>query len=353
METENANILLGELIRQRRIDRGMSQEEFAGTVYSHSQISRIENGTSFPSYEKLQKLLQTLGLEDDLFYGLRNQAKMKITLLQEEALLSCIHFEHATGDERHVVWSDAMKKLRELEGMVSDSDHLTQQFIIHCKIILGKEGGVPYNPEERLSFLMRAIRLTVPRFDIERINDSLYYFNEIKIINQIALAYSRGGDHDTAIDIFRQLLKYVETHNQGIRRSAGYLPLVAHNYARELTIAGRYREAVKVGDKGWKISVSRRYYEFLGGLAHTMAECHHYLGNEAKSKDLFHLAYGFYRMVGDYPGIIAIKADAQKCLGLELDDYEAVSLSSGTSSPSPLNSGEMPGPSAPSLSEFW
>lgn len=48
METENANILLGELIRQRRIDRGMSQEEFAGTVYSHSQISRIENGTSFP-----------------------------------------------------------------------------------------------------------------------------------------------------------------------------------------------------------------------------------------------------------------------------------------------------------------
>ena len=351
METEKQNVLLGALIRQRRIDRNMTQEELGGNLYSASQISRIESGQSFPDYDKLQKLLQALGLEDDLFCGLRNQAKMKITLLQEEALESCVHFEHATGETRRVIRNEAMEKLRELEAMVSDSDHLTQQFIIHCKIVLGKEDGIPYTPKEELDLLLKAIRLTVPRFDIEKINESLYYFNEIKIINQIALAYSHDDDHETANDIFRQLLKYIETHNQDIRRSAGYFPLVAHNYARELGLSGHYKEAIRIGNKGWEISKKHRYYEFLGGILHTMAECHYYLGNDTISKKLFYLAYDFYQIVEDQSGIILIKADAKRCLAIDLEDYIPVPLSDGNSPSSAP--GREQGDSAPPLSEFW
>lgn len=353
METENCNIFLGKLIQQRRIDKGMTQAELGGALYSHSQISRIENGESFPEYEKLQKLLQTLGLEDDLFYGLRNQSKMKITRLQEEALLSCVHYEHATGDEKRVFWSDAMEKLSELEGMVSDSDHLTQQFIIHCKIVLGKEAGVPYTPEEELSLLMQAIRLTVPRFDIEEINKSLYYFDEIKIINQIALAYSHSGDHDTANDIFRQLLKYIETHNWGVRHAAGYLPLVAHNYSRELAISGRYKKAITIAETGWRHSLKYQHYTFLGRLLHTMAGCYHFLGDDEKSKSLFQLAYSFYQIVNDQKNIPPLKADATEYCGMELVDYISVPVSYGHSSPSGCDCGETPDSSAPSLSEFW
>lgn len=352
MGTKKKNVLLGVLIRQRRLDKGMTQEELGGDLYSRSQISRIESGQSFPEYDKLQKLLQTLGLEDDLFCGLRNQTKMKITLLQEDALLSCIHFEHATDNEKRVIRSESMEKLRELEEMTSDSDHLTQQFIIHCKIILGKAENVPYTPEEELSLLMKAIRLTVPRFDIEKINDSLYYFNEIKIINQIAIAYSDAGDHETANDIFRQLFKYVEIHNQDVRRSAGYLPFVAFNYAVELAISGRYKEAIKIGEKGWQSSIKHRHYNFLGGILHTMAECYHYLNNDTASENLFRLAYSFYQIVGDQPGIISIKNDAQKCLDLVLEDYVSLPLCGGNSSPL-SDCGEIPDSSVPSLSEFW
>ena len=351
METEKQNVLLGALIRQRRIDRNMTQEELGGKLYSASQISRIESGQSFPDYDKLQRLLQALGLEDDLFYGLRNQAKMKITVLQEEALMSCINFEHAAGETRRVIRNTAMEKLQELEAMISDSDHLTQQFIIHCKIMLKKEDGVPYPPKEELSLLLKAIRLTVPRFDIEKINDSLYYFNEVKIINQIALAYSHDGDHETANDIFRQLLKYIETHYQDIRRSAGYFPLVAHNYARELGLSGRYKEAIKIGAKGWAISIKHRHYNFLGGILHTMAECYHYLGNDAISKDLFNLAYNFYLIVDDQPDKVIIKADAKRCLDMDFKDQASLSFSDGTFPSSA--SGMEQGDSAPSLSDFW
>lgn len=240
MEPTKKNVLLGALIRQRRLDKNMTQEELGGTLYSTPQISRIESGQSFPEYDKLQRLLQTLGLEDDLFYGMRNQAKMKVTRLQEEAMLSAIHFEHAADDEgRKVLWRDGMEKLQELEAMISETDHLTKQFIIHCKTILGKEGGVPYPPEEECGLLMEAIRLTVPRFDIERINDSLYFFNEVKIINQLAVTYSAAGEQETGLLIYRQLVEYLETHNQEVRHAAGYLPLVASNYATELALSGR------------------------------------------------------------------------------------------------------------------
>ena len=353
METEKQNVLLGALIRQRRIDLNMTQEELGGNIYSASQISRIESGQSFPDYDKLQRLLQALGLEDDLFYGLRNQAKMKITVLQEEALMSCINFEHAAGETRRVIRNEAMEKLQELEAMVSDSDHLTQQFIIHCKIVLGKEDGIAYTPKEKLNLLLKAIRLTVPRFDIEKINESLYYFNEIKIINQIALAYSHDDDHETANDIFRQLLKYIETHNQDIRQSAGYFPLVAHNYSIELAISGRYKEAIKIGEKGWRHSLKYKHYTFLGSLLHTMAGCYHFLGNNEASIPLLHLAYCFYQITNDQKNIALIKVDAKEYCGIEFPDYESAWLLSGQSSPSGCDCGETPGSSIPSLSEFW
>ena len=353
METEKQNVLLGALIRQRRIDLNMTQEELGGNIYSASQISRIESGQSFPDYDKLQKLLQTLGLEDDLFYGLRNQTGMKITLLQEEILRSCIHFQHTVGNDRRINWSNAMRCLNELEDMVSNSDHITQQFIIHCKIVLGREEGVPYTPQEELAFLLKAIRLTVPRFDIEKINDSLYYFNEIKIINHIALSYSHGGDHETANDIFRQLIKYIETHNHDVHRSAGYLPLVAHNYSRELAISGRYKEAIKIGEKGWRHSLKYKHYTFLGSLLHTMAGCYHFLGNNKTSMALFQLAYDFYQIVNDQKNIALIKIDAREYCGIELTDYCSMWFSEGQSSPSGCGCGETPDYSIPSLSEFW
>ena len=110
-----------------------------------------------------------------LLGALIRQRRLDRNMTQEEALMSAIHFESAVGDEKRLLWHDATKKLRELEEMISDTDHLTQQFIIHCKIVLGKEAGVPYTPEEKLDLLMEAIRLTVPRFDIEKINGSLYF----------------------------------------------------------------------------------------------------------------------------------------------------------------------------------
>lgn len=345
------DVLLGELIKQRRTDRKMTQEELATGICSHATICRIERGEQFPNYDSLQKILQRLGLDDDLFYGLRSQASIKVSTLQDEILTACVSYPHATGTDKLTLRETAVEKLQTLTDMVPENDHLTQQFMIHCKLMLGKDNGVPYTPDEELELLLKAIRLTVPRFDVDNINNFVYYFNEIKIINHIALTYSGKGEHEIANDIFRQLFKYVESRNENVQRSAGYLPLIAHNYARELGISGRYREAIKVGEKGWQASREYRHYAFLGSILHTLAECYHHLGDEVKSRNLFHLAHSFYQIVGDDQNLVLIKDDARRCRGLELEDYRSLLSPIGKSSPSDW--GAIPGFSVPSLEEFW
>ena len=52
---------LGQLLRQARLDSGMSQRELCGDKISRNMLSQIENGTAHPSMETLAYLAEQLG----------------------------------------------------------------------------------------------------------------------------------------------------------------------------------------------------------------------------------------------------------------------------------------------------
>src|SRR6266487_3989082 len=53
---------VGERLRQRRLELGLSQREIASKGVSYAYISRIENGTRIPSVTALRKLAPKLGV---------------------------------------------------------------------------------------------------------------------------------------------------------------------------------------------------------------------------------------------------------------------------------------------------
>ena len=134
--------------------------------------------------------------------------------------------------------------------------------------------------------LFRAIRLTAPRFDLDTIHQGLYCLDEVKVINQIATAYSDLGEQKKAVDIYYQLLKYIKSHFKNILQSGGLLPLVSFNYARELDLAGRYAEAVEIAQTGWDACKQYGQYYTLPSAIALIAECYHFLGKDDQSKDL-------------------------------------------------------------------
>ena len=299
---------IGEVIRQKRIELGLTQEELCEGIYEPPTMSRIETGRQTPSRTKLNVLLQRLGLPGDQYYALLSDNETKIADLQKEIVSCNVLGKQAKG----------LEMINELEEIADPQDTTIQQFILRSKVILGKlENGEikPYSFEQKLEILFQAIHLTSPRFNIEEIDRGLYGLDEVKVINQIALTYSRNDEHKKAIDIYYQLLRYIKKHFQNILQSGGLLPLVCYNYARELDLVKRYEDALEIAQLGWQACVQYGQYRNLPVIIALMAECYHFLNDDNKSIEYYRQAYYIHKAIGNEKSIGVIMSETKKYFG--------------------------------------
>lgn len=303
------NFLLGEFIRQRRLDLGLTQEEVCDGICEPITLSRIENGKQTPSRSRINAILQRLDLPDDRYYALLSKDELEIEALEKE-IVAC----NATRQQE-----ECLKKLTQLEKLSRPDDHLTQQFILRSKALLGKLIR-QYTSEEQLQLLMQAIQLTIPSFSLDEIERHLYTKDEIKIINQIANVYSDSGNNKKAADIFYQLLKYVRKHYQETITSTGILPLVLYNYARVLDLCGRYEEGAQLALEGKDACIKYGHFQLLSSCIEIYAECNHFLGNDAESAKAYRQAYYLCEAIGHQKNLDITKQEAKEYLGLTFND---------------------------------
>lgn len=309
---------LGAYMKERRQALGLTQTEVCEGICETMTLSRLESGSQTPAYNRIVAMLQRLGLPDDRFIALLNKNELETDMLKNEIIACNIQFEEQVGQARQLAFEKGMEKLAELEAILEKDDQITRQFILRSKVILGKpEGG--YSLDEQREMLLEAIRLTVPRFDLEEIDRSLYSLDEIKIIIQIANVYSLLGQHRKAVDILSQLLKYIQKHCSNLTQSASHLPFAAHNYALELALCGRYEEAIEIARLGWNSCVKFAHYQHFPGLIHIMAECYHFLGNDEKALRLFYQAYYIYEAIDNTVNLEQLKASLHEYYDLDFD----------------------------------
>ena len=195
------NVFLGEYVKQRRLDLGLTQEQLCDGICEPMTLSRLENGKQTPSRNRINALLQRLGLPDDRYFALLSKNELEMEALQKE-IVACNATEKVP---------EGFEKLAQFEKLADPDDQIAQQFALRSRVLLGRLDG-RYTPLEQIDLLMQAIQLTVPRFDLESIESFLYTRDEITIINQIGLAYSDAGQNKKAAEIYYQLLKYVRKH---------------------------------------------------------------------------------------------------------------------------------------------
>lgn len=237
------NVFLGEYIKQRRLDLGLTQEQLCDGICEPMTLSRLENGKQTPSRNRINALLQRLGLPDDRYFALLSKNELEMEALQKE-IVAC--------NANHRV-EEGFETLKKFEQIADHDDQIAQQFILRSKVLLGRLDQ-RYTPQEQIDLLMQAIRLTVPRFNLDEIERFFYSTDEIKIINQIGIAYSDDGQNKKAADIYYQLLKYVRKHFEEIITSVGILPMVYFNYARVLDLCVATRIAQNVQKKAGRLA---------------------------------------------------------------------------------------------------
>ncbi len=303
-------VFLGDYIRARRLELGLTQEQVCEGICEPITLSRVENGRQTPSRNHINAILQRLGLPDDRYFALLSKHEIEIDALQKEIISCNILHKFQYG----------LDKIRELEEITESDNYIIQQFILRSKVLLGKQesdGIHPYSFEEKLDLLMHAIRLTVPRFDLDDIHQHLYSLDEVKIINQIALTYSDHEENKKALDIYYQLLKYVQKHFPNISQSGGLLPLVAYNYARCLDLDGRYEDSLEMAQLGMQVCVQYGQYNTLPGTLAIMAECYHFMNQDSKSEEMYYQAYYTARSIQDIDTAGSIRREIKAYLGKE------------------------------------
>lgn len=303
------NFFLGEYIKQRREALGLTQKQVCEGICTPVTLSRIENGTQTPSRTRINAILQRLGLPDDRYISLLSKNELKIEALKKE-IVAC------NGTERV---KEGREKLAKLEEMEEAKDPLVRQFILRSRVLLGSlDGSCP--PEKRIEILLKAIQLTVPDFALDRIEQYLYTKDEIKIINQIGIAYSDDGQNKKAAEIYAQLLRYVRVHYQETITSIGVLPMVLYNYARVLDLCGWYEEGAALAKEGQEACIQYGHYQFLPHCLEIEAECRHFMGDDESSRELYYQSYYLCKVVKYKVGLDVVRQEAKEYLNIQFED---------------------------------
>ncbi len=310
-------VFLGDYVRKRREDLGLTQSQLCEGICEPITISRLENGKQVPSYTRIKALLERLGLPGSRYFALLSKNEERIETLRKDIRADIICFERAEDKDRPQIREQALAKLEELEQLAEPDDKIIRQYILSTKASLGKPEG-PCSLEERLEMLLESIRLTVPRFNLEKIDLRRYSMEESTIINKIANSYSAVGQKRKAIDIYSQLLKYIETNDSELPKYAGHFCLVAYNYALDLALEKRLKEAAEIAEQGWQVSVKYGDYQLLPGFLAILAECCYFTDKKAQSAKLYMQAYYLYEAVRDKHNSHIIQNEMKVRLGLEI-----------------------------------
>lgn len=307
------NYHIGEYIKRKREEKEIKQDELCYGICDRSTLSRIERGKQEPSYYILKALLQRLGISEDRCQILMGPQEFEIAELQREIVADNVRHD----------FSSALKKIRRLEELSQSAENpLLQQFILRVRAAAGyEENGerLDYDNPTQRKMLIQALELTCPGITMENMCSFLLSENEAKIINQIAITYSEEGNRRQAIEIYRQLIRYVQSHFAGCEIGQVMLPLTAYNYSRLLGQERRYEEAIEIAELGRQCCVKYNKCRFLGGLLFNIACCLHDLGKDVESMELMVQSYYVNKAMNRTRSCEVVKNYMKENLGQELD----------------------------------
>lgn len=240
---------LGPILKARREELGLSQEDLADGICAVPTLSRIENGERMPTKNHFEMLMQRLGysaMSIDFFSD-------KLTFRLHELKIKT-RYAYMAED-----YSLAKTRFDEFDGLLDNPTNIDKQFSILYKTLLNKE---QYDTTSRLKQFEDALKLTCPKYDTGYIPHVLSY-EEIILLNNIALCNDAAGDRNRAIFILYTLKEYYEHQIISTDEALRTQLMILYNLSKFLGLSGRYDECVEICDLGIRIARATGRCQFL------------------------------------------------------------------------------------------
>lgn len=231
---------IGTIIKRRRVELSLSQEDLSDGICAVTTLSRIENGERMPTQSHLEFLLQRLGYSDMMFHTYMDESDF------------CAH-ELKFKIRQAYIENDvpaARELLLQFEALVIKPSQIDEQFILLHKLLLYSER---YADEERLRELERAIRLTHPKYKQGHVPYLLSY-EEIILLNNIASTQTKCGNRKEAIDLLYGIVDYYDTHMVNMEEKLRTAPMTFYNLSKYLGLENRYDECINICERGIQLA---------------------------------------------------------------------------------------------------
>ena len=231
--------VVGDFLRETRIRKGYTQEEVSYGICTTASLSRIENGAQKPGRLILEKLFERLGTENNLFNSFVSREEMELYSAIQELI-------------RNITDKDISKiesQVDVVELMTKDTTELEHQCLYFAKGELARQRDE--NNDKAMELYMKAIHITLPDFDGKNpLRSNLLTFDEIMIINAIAILYAESGNIMLAIQLDMWLKEYMESKIvDGTMKIAKY-PMILYNLSNWFGDRNCHTEAFELANQG-------------------------------------------------------------------------------------------------------
>ena len=292
---------LGPIIRNRRIELGLSQEDLADGICSVPTLSRIENGERMPTKNHFEMLMQRLGY---------SAMSLDFFTDKEEFLIHELKFKirQAYVDKDLSLANQLLLQYRDLIGA---SSPINQQFFMLYYTLLNMS---KYTNQERIDALEAALRLTCPSYSSSRLPCVLSY-EEIIILNGIAICYDAPETRNHTITILRTLRKYYDNHMINSEEALRTQPMVLYNLSKVLGSVGYFDECIEVCDQGIHLAKKTSRCSHLGKVLYNRAWAlmeRNHAGDRDSAIHSIEQARSFFQIMGDSSGIKFVNAFVEK-----------------------------------------
>ena len=238
-----AGYVVGDFLRETRLRKGYTQEEVSYGICTPASLSRIENGAQKPGRLILEKLFERLGTENNLFNSFVSREEMELYSAIQELIRDV-----TDGDIKKI--EIQISKVEKLTVNISGLEH---QCLLFAKGELVKQRDKDQN--KAMELMMKAIHITLPDFDgINPLRSNLLTFDEIMIINSIAVLHAKNGKVMDAIQLEMWLKDYMEDKIVDGKMKTAKYPMILYNLSNWFGIKGCHHEAFQMADLGVDLS---------------------------------------------------------------------------------------------------
>lgn len=239
MKYNMAVYVVGDFLRETRLRKGYTQEEVSYGICTTASLSRIENGSQKPGRLILEKLFERLGTENNLFNSFVSREDMELYSAIQELI-------------RNITDDDVAKieaQIEVVERLAVNSSELEHQCLYFAKGELARQKEK--DSEKAMEMYMKAIHITLPDFDGKNpLRNNLLTFDEIMIINAIAILYANDDDIMTAIKLDTWLKEYMENKVVDGKMKTAKYPMILYNLSCWFFDAKCYKEVLTISDQG-------------------------------------------------------------------------------------------------------